>query len=579
MTTTGLSAGASGGDVDQKAKAQSRTLSVLLVLACTFLLTALLGVWAAYDRAAAWDRFWALVVGVTLALVVSWFGHRGGPKTLAWAGVACALLAGALGTYFLLTYQWTPGPGKFAPLQTAGQWIQAYRPALPVPEDINANVAASGLIILLWLGTAGLEWFWRRGPWRGLVVLVALAWLVGGLALVMSVSRGAWLGMVAGVLVILYLGLRRSWYHEPARRVFLDVLAVLALVALLAAFVAVVRVPELANAVGSVSAGEGAIGRATLWRDGLDLVSDYPFTGSGLGSTMMVYSTYGRLLHVGFITHMHNLFVQIAVEQGVFGLAAFLGLLALGAWSVLRATSPACATPVFGYAAGAALAALVVHGMTDVGAYSSLLAVVMFLPIGFAVGAAGLAGSEGPSGSPVRLWVPVALAMALVPVLVVLVVPGGQAVLQANLGAVAQTRAELGVYEWPEWPIQDELRRSAQVDLGPSLARFQAALARNPLNATANRRLGQIELSSGDYERARLHLEAAHGAAPGQRATRQLLGESYAIAGDIQRAAELWQTLELSESQLGIRAWWYEHIGESQRAANVKQAMMEAGND
>jgi putative inorganic carbon (HCO3(-)) transporter len=538
-----------------------------------------MGVWAAYDRAAAWDRFWALVVGVTLAVVVSWFGHRGGARTLAWAGVACALLAGALGTYFLLTYQWTPGPGKFAPLQAAGQWIQAYRPALPVPEDINANVAASGLIILLWLGTAGLEWFWRRSPWRGLVVLAALAWLAGGLALVMSVSRGAWLGMVAGGLAIVYLAVRRRWYRHQPRRVLLDGLAMLALVALAVAFVAAVRVPGLAEAAGRVNAGGEGIGRSILWRDGLDLVSDYPFTGSGLGSTMMVYSTYGRLLHVGFITHMHNLFVQIAVEQGVFGLAAFLGLLALGAWSVLRATSPACAMPVFGYAAGAALAALVVHGMTDVGAYGSLLAVVMFLPIGFAVGAAALAGSEGLAGEPARLWVPVALVMALVLVLVVLVLPGGQAALQANLGAVSQTRAELGVYEWPRWPIQDELRRSAQVDLGPSLARYQAALARDPLNATANRRLGQIELSRGDYERARLHLEAAYGAAPGQRATRQLLGESYAIAGDVDRAARLWQPLELSEDQREIRAWWYEHIGEPERAEDVRQAMMEARND
>jgi hypothetical protein len=378
--------------------------------------------------------------------------------------------------------------------------------------------------------------------------------------------------MGAGGLAIVYLGLRRRWYREPARRILLDVLAVLALVALVAGFWAVVRVPGLADAMGSVSAGQGAIGRATLWRDGLDLVSDYSFTGSGLGSTMMVYSTYGRLLHVGFITHMHNLFVQVAVEQGVFGLVAFLCLLVLAAWSVLRATSPACATPVFGYAAGAALAAEVVHGLSDVGAYSSLLAVVMFLPIGFAVGAAGLAGGGSFAASPGRLWVPVALAMALVLVLVVLVLPGGQAALQANLGAVAQTRAELGAYEWPRWPIQDELRRSPQVDLGPALARYQAALARNPANTTANRRLGQIELSRGDYEGARRHLEAAYETAPGQRVTRQLLGESYAIAGDTGRAAELWQPLELSEGQLEIRAWWYEHIGEPGRAADVRRA-------
>jgi hypothetical protein len=54
------------------------------------------------------------------------------------------------------------------------------------------------------------------------------------------------------------------------------------------------------------------------------------------------------------------------------------------------------------------------------------------------------------------------------------------------------------------------------------------------------------------------------------------LGESYAIAGDSERAAQLWQTLELSESQLQIRAWWYEHIGESERAVDMRRAILEA---
>ena len=151
-------------------------------------------------------------------------------------------------------------------------------------------------------------------------------------------------------------------------------------------------------------------------------------------------------------------------------------------------------------------------------------------------------------------------------------IPGGRATLQANLAAVAQTRAELSVYTWPAWPFQDELRRSPEIDLGPAVARYQAALARNPRNAAANRRLGQIELSRGQYDNARAHLEAAYAAAPGNRATRQMLAESYAIAGDIERAAELLRTVDPSNGQVDARLFWYEHIGEPERAEWMRQA-------
>ena len=84
-----------------------------------------------------------------------------------------------------------------------------------------------------------------------------------------------------------------------------------------------------------------------------------------------------------------------------------------------------------------------------------------------------------------------------------LALPSGRAVIQANLGTLAQTRAELSVYQWPAWPIQDALRRSPEVSLEPAIARYAAALALDPRNVAANRRLGQIELSKGQYDAAR----------------------------------------------------------------------------
>ena len=163
--------------------------------------------------------------------------------------------------------------------------------------------------------------------------------------------------------------------------------------------------------------------------------------------------------------------------------------------------------------------------------------------------------------------------MAVLIVAGVRLLPGLQAAWQANLGAVAQTRTELSIYRWLNYPIQDAVRRQEQAALAPAVARFQTALARNPANVTANRRLGQIELSQGQYEEARRHLEAAYTADPEQRATRQLLGESYAISGEVEKAVTLWQTVDVRLGQLLIRKWWYEQIGDQSRAGWIAKAV------
>jgi tetratricopeptide (TPR) repeat protein len=151
--------------------------------------------------------------------------------------------------------------------------------------------------------------------------------------------------------------------------------------------------------------------------------------------------------------------------------------------------------------------------------------------------------------------------------------PGSLAAQEANMGAVRQTRAELAIYRWPEWPIQDELRRNNAVDLSAAVDHYMNALALNPMNVTAHRRLGQIAISTGHYEAAQQHLEIAYSLAPDQRATRQMLGEIYAINGDLEKAVQLWKTIDTTNDQLNARYWWYDHIGAEQEADWLKQAI------
>ncbi|MEA3335273.1 MAG: O-antigen ligase family protein [Chloroflexota bacterium] len=539
-----------------------------LLISGGLIISALIGVWAAYDREQAWMRFSLISIGVALMLGIAWMGWRGRMDILGIFGLLCALLGAAIGAYFLLTFDWAGNQGKFAPIQAAGLWLQVHRPAIPVPEDINANVAGSSLAILLPLGAVGLFWGWSRDK-RTVAIIAALSLLFGFLILFLTQSRAAWLGLAAGLAVALYLAVRPGLENFPRRRLLLDLVALAGGLLVLVLFWLVASSPTLAESLGSIGVGVSLTNRAELWRDGMNLVADYPFTGSGLGSTMMVYSTYGRLLHVGFITHMHNLFLQITIEQGIPGLLFFLLLLVLAWWSLLSAYRSG-ENRCFCVPVAASLVALVVQGLVDVGIYASYALPVLFLPIGFAL-------ALGQPPRVLRRSKNVTLALTSVSIIVVamcvvLIVPSSQAALQANLGAVAQTQRELSAYSWPEWPIQDALRRSPDIDLSAAIARYKAALDRDPKNATGNRRLGQIELSRGRYEAARWYLEAAYATSPRQSVTRHLLGEVYAIDGDLDLATSFLRSVDIGHGQFQTRVWWYETVGETEGAQRLREA-------
>jgi len=104
--------------------------------------------------------------------------------------------------------------------------------------------------------------------------------------------------------------------------------------------------------------------------------------------------------------------------------------------------------------------------------------------------------------------------------------------------------------------------------------RYHEALAADPSNRVAHRRLGQIDLSLGDYESAKRHLAVAYQADPGYATTRQMYGESLALSGRVDEAAAIWADTPLDQGQLDIRQQWYDSLGDGRRAEAFRQAVM-----
>ena len=72
-------------------------------------------------------------------------------------------------------------------------------------------------------------------------------------------------------------------------------------------------------------------GRLEIWGVALRIIPHFFWTGVGIGQFDVVYAAYNPAAGSGdYIPHAHNLILQAALDLGIFGAAAYLGVLACG---------------------------------------------------------------------------------------------------------------------------------------------------------------------------------------------------------------------------------------------------------
>jgi len=175
----------------------------------------------------------------------------------------------------------------------------------------------AGVLNLVLLAT--LPWLLeRRSPWR------AAAWLVSLVAFALTYVRGAWLGFAAGVAVLVPLVRRR-------RGVLVAGLAVIGVALLL-----LPGVRSRARSIGDTNDPTSSE-RVHMWRSGLAMARDHWLTGVGPAQVKRVYPDYAaaEVTHKSR-GHLHNTPLQIVVERGVPGLAAWLSIFAAFFWRAVR---------------------------------------------------------------------------------------------------------------------------------------------------------------------------------------------------------------------------------------------------
>jgi O-antigen ligase len=149
---------------------------------------------------------------------------------------------------------------------------------------------------------------WLDRPW--------VAWSALGivnLALIVSLTRSAWLALVAALVGIVAL-------VRPRLLVWAPVLAALFLI------VAPVPVVERVLSVTHV-AEDSNYDRIAMVEAGARMVDERPLLGVGPEMVKRLYPIYRHPTAPRLLTpHLHNAYVQLAAERGLPALAAFLGL-------------------------------------------------------------------------------------------------------------------------------------------------------------------------------------------------------------------------------------------------------------
>jgi putative inorganic carbon (hco3(-)) transporter len=227
----------------------------------------------------------------------------------------------------------------------------------------NPNLLAGYLLPVLPLALVAL----LRWP-GGASKLFALTSLVLGVAaLVLTYSRGAWMGLVAEAAVIVLLLAMRATRAWPLlwRRLFplLVLLSGAALLVVLVTQVEPLRVRVMSLVVGRQDSSNNF--RINVWLAVLDMIQARPWLGIGPGNDAFnqIYPLFQQPKFNALSAY--SIPLELAVEAGIPGLLAGIGLLLASlrsATSLWRGDGPSSLPAL---AAIAVIIGLTVQGLTD----------------------------------------------------------------------------------------------------------------------------------------------------------------------------------------------------------------------
>ncbi|TMQ57273.1 MAG: hypothetical protein E6K76_11050 [Candidatus Eisenbacteria bacterium] len=318
----------------------------------------------ALDPGASWPR----VLKGFLLLLVPVAAHHARDEKLARRAIAVLLASAGLAAVYALARFVAQGP----------EFPNRVKGAVGHPLTFGGQA-------LLLSSLAGAIAIRCEGRWRA-GALLALGVLLPALA--GTYTRSAWIGTIAALAVIVACT-RARWL--PALGA-----AVLMLAALLpGAYHA--RAFSIFDRQSPWNTE-----RIHMWKAGVRMLRDHPWTGVGLQDLHSIYEKYKSPAAVEPAGHLHNTYLQVAASMGIVGLAA-LGFVLTG---LMRAASEGFLSsrkagesgeglgPAISLGVSAALAGFLVSGLMEWNFGDEELLDLLYVLVGIAFAAASWAGAR-----------------------------------------------------------------------------------------------------------------------------------------------------------------------------------------
>lgn len=237
------------------------------------------------------------------------------------AGVALSLVA-------LIGTAWAQDV-KIAAVNTLTRMFPLLIRNMPGAEKgAHPNAVAGSLIWFVPLQISLLVYLWhdeKAGAWRsGRFRVLAASTLATGLILFFTQSRGAWVGVIIGLLgmgVMYYTYRGGKW-----RGTLLLLYIAFVLFVILFNTMLVLYLPLDMGDFGGLK--RKIITRQDLWVQAVRIISDHPLTGAGLNSFSPLLHTpeYAPSIARVINTHPHNALLLVGVEMGIPGMVGYAAL-------------------------------------------------------------------------------------------------------------------------------------------------------------------------------------------------------------------------------------------------------------
>lgn len=230
----------------------------------------------------------------------------------------------------------------------------------------NPNILAEYLIMIIPLSIS-LFWYTKKIH-KKLIFAATSAILI--VALILTLSRGGWIGFAFSALIFIIL---------VEKRFLLSIIPI----GLAGVFFLPESIMNRILSIGNLTDSSNAY-RITMWKITLDIIKDHPIAGVGLGH-IPFKETFESYIRTMPIYHAHNTYLEIAAELGIPGLIAFLFLLftvfKYGVQSLISDENRYIKIMAAGVFSG--LGGLLAHGMVENVIYLTRIIVYFWVLIGF----------------------------------------------------------------------------------------------------------------------------------------------------------------------------------------------------